>query len=74
MELRELRAFVAVVEEGGLSAAARRLHMTQPALSQTVSGLERQLGVQLLVRGSTEVQATGAGTTLLAEARGPRPA
>ncbi|MFG2122628.1 LysR family transcriptional regulator [Streptomyces sp. NPDC048710] len=69
MELRELRAFVAVVEEGGLSAAARRLHLSQPALSQTVSGLERQLGVKLLTRGSTGVRATEAGTALLGEAR-----
>ncbi|MEU3984826.1 LysR substrate-binding domain-containing protein [Streptomyces sp. NPDC026672] len=69
MELRELRAFVAVVEEGGLSAAARRLHVSQPALSQTVGGLERQLGVRLLVRGSTGARATEAGTALLGEAR-----
>ncbi|MFB7494384.1 LysR substrate-binding domain-containing protein [Streptomyces sp. NPDC056161] len=69
MELRELRAFVAVVEEGGLSAAARRLHVSQPALSQTVGGLERQLGVRLLVRGSAGVRATEAGTALFAEAR-----
>ncbi len=69
MELRELRAFVAVVEEGGLSAAARRLHVSQPALSQTVGALERQLGVKLLVRGSTGVRATDAGTALLAQAR-----
>ncbi|MGW1892480.1 LysR substrate-binding domain-containing protein [Streptomyces sp. NPDC002004] len=69
MELRELRAFVAVVEEGGVSAAARRLHVSQPALSQTMSGLERQLGVKLLVRGSTGVRATEAGIALLAEAR-----
>ncbi|MFK0286716.1 LysR family transcriptional regulator [Streptomyces sp. NPDC090499] len=69
MELRELRAFVAVVEEGGLSAAARRLHVSQPALSQTISGLERQLGVRLLVRGSSGVKVTEAGTALLGEAR-----
>ncbi len=69
MELREMRAFVAVVEEGGLSAAARRLHLSQPALSQTISTLERQLGVQLLLRTSTGVQPTDAGMTLLAEAR-----
>ncbi|MGW9592200.1 LysR family transcriptional regulator [Streptomyces chartreusis] len=69
MELRELRAFVAVVQDGGLSAAARRLHMSQPALSQTISGLERQLGVKLLVRSSTGVRATEAGTALLTEAR-----
>ncbi|MCZ0991094.1 LysR family transcriptional regulator [Streptomyces diastatochromogenes] len=43
--------------------------MSQPALSQTVGGLERQLGVSLLVRGSTGVHATEAGTALLGEAR-----
>ncbi|GII30185.1 LysR family transcriptional regulator [Planotetraspora mira] len=69
MELRELRAFVAVAEEGGMSAAARRLHISQPALSQTVGMLERQLGVKLLVRSSTGVSPTGAGMTLLAEGR-----
>jgi len=69
MELRELRAFVAAVEEGALSAAARRLHVSQPALSQTVNALERRLGVQLLVRSSTGVRVTRAGMTLLADAR-----
>ena len=69
MELRELRAFVAAVEEGALSAAARRLHVSQPALSQTVNALERRLGVQLLVRSSTGVRPTEAGMTFLAEAR-----
>ncbi|WP_345429599.1 LysR family transcriptional regulator [Actinoallomurus vinaceus] len=67
--MREMRAFVAVAEEGSLSAAARRLHLSQPALSQTVSALERELGVELLVRSSTGVQATEAGLTLLNEAR-----
>jgi DNA-binding transcriptional LysR family regulator len=69
MELRELHAFVAVVEEGGFSAAARRLHVSQPALSQTVSALERQLRVKLLLRSSTGVRATDAGAALLGEAR-----
>jgi DNA-binding transcriptional LysR family regulator len=69
VELRELRAFVAVVEEGGLSPAARRLHLSQPALSQTVRALERELGVDLLIRSSTGVRATDAGLTLLGEAR-----
>ncbi|MDN3028338.1 LysR family transcriptional regulator [Streptomyces sp. S.PB5] len=64
-----MRAFVAVVEEGSLSAAARRMHISQPALSQTVSALEREFGVQLLIRSSTGVQATEAGTALLTEAR-----
>uniref|UniRef100_UPI0024AEC936 LysR family transcriptional regulator n=1 Tax=Amycolatopsis pretoriensis TaxID=218821 RepID=UPI0024AEC936 len=69
MEIREMRAFVAVVEAGALSKAARQLHVSQPALSQTITALERRLGVQLLVRTSTGVRATDAGTTLLGEAR-----
>ncbi|WP_197701104.1 LysR family transcriptional regulator [Micromonospora coriariae] len=69
MEIREMRAFVAVAEEGSLSAAARGLHVSQPALSQSMNALERQLGVQLLIRGSTGVRATEAGMTLLDEAR-----
>jgi len=69
MELRELSAFVAVVEEGGMSAASRRLHVSQSALSQTVSALERELRVTLLKRTSTGVRPTQAGATLLVEAR-----
>ncbi len=64
-----MRAFVTVVEEGGLSAAARRLHISQPALSQTMSALEREFGQQLLIRSSTGVQATDTGLLLLAESR-----
>jgi DNA-binding transcriptional LysR family regulator len=69
MELRELTAFVAVAEEGGMSAASRRLHISQPALSQTVSSLERQLGVKLLERSRSGVRPTEAGAALLSEAR-----
>jgi DNA-binding transcriptional LysR family regulator len=69
MELRELRAFVAVVEEGGMSAAARRLHLSQPAVSQTIQNLEKRLSVELLVRTNAGVSATPAGVTLLIEAR-----
>jgi DNA-binding transcriptional LysR family regulator len=69
MDLRELRAFVAVVEEGGISAAARRLHVTQPTLSHTINVLERKLGLTLVVRTNTGVEATEAGVTLLREAR-----
>lgn len=64
-----LEAFIAVAEEGTFSAAARRLDLSQPAMSQTVTALERQLGVQLLVRSSTGVRPTQSGTALLAEAR-----
>lgn len=69
MEIRELRAFVAVAEEGGMSAAARRLHVSQSALSQTIQSLERQLGAQLLVRDYAGARPTDTGKALLAEAR-----
>ncbi|GAA3820296.1 LysR family transcriptional regulator [Streptomyces chiangmaiensis] len=69
MELRELRAFIAVVEERGMSAAARRLHVSQSALSQTVSSLERQMGLKLLIRTNTGVRPTEEGEALLTEAR-----
>ncbi|TCC57658.1 LysR family transcriptional regulator [Kribbella pittospori] len=69
MEIRELRAFVAVVEEGGVSAAARRLHLSQSALSQVVQSLERQLGVQLLTRSHSGTTPTAAGELLVRRAR-----
>lgn len=65
----KLEAFVAVAEEGGFSAAARRLCMSQPALSQTINAIERRLGVELFVRSTTGVQSTEAGQALLDEAR-----
>jgi DNA-binding transcriptional LysR family regulator len=65
-----LEAFVAVAEEGGFSAAARRLRISQPALSQTINAMERRLGVELFVRSTTGVQSTEAGRALLDEARG----
>ena len=69
VEIRELRAFAAVADEGSLSAAARRLHLSQSALSQTIQSLERQLGVQLLLRSRTGVTTTEAGAVLLREGR-----
>ena len=69
MEIRELRAFVAVVEDGGLSAAARRLHVSQSALSQSMHSLERGLGGQLRLRSNAGVRPTDSGETLLREAR-----
>jgi DNA-binding transcriptional LysR family regulator len=69
VEIRELRVFVTVVEDGGLSAAARRLHVSQSALSQTMRSLERQLGQQLLIRDHAGARPTEAGAVLLREAR-----
>jgi DNA-binding transcriptional LysR family regulator len=69
MEIRELRAFTAAADEGSLSAAARRLHLSQSALSQTIGSLERQLGVRLLDRHPAGVSVTDVGAALLKEAR-----
>ena len=52
-----------------MSAAARRLHLSQSALSQTIQSLERQLGAQLLVRSRTGVTTTETGAILLREGR-----
>ncbi|MCO7221121.1 LysR family transcriptional regulator [Klenkia sp. PcliD-1-E] len=67
--MRQLRYFVAIAEEGSLSAAAARLLMTQPPLSAVVAGLEKEIGAQLLVRHPRGVLPTAAGRELLAWAR-----
>jgi len=64
-----LEAFLAVTGEGGFSAAARRLHISQPALSQTMGALEEHLGVKLFVRTNSGVHTTSAGRALRTEAR-----
>lgn len=61
MELRQLRYFVAIVDHGSLSRAARVLHIVQPALSQQLQQLEEELGASLLHRSSRGMQATDAG-------------
>jgi DNA-binding transcriptional LysR family regulator len=70
MELRQLRAFVAVATMRHFGQAAKRLHLTQPALTQRIQALEHELGVQLLERSSREVRLTRAGTVLLPHAQG----
>lgn len=61
MELRQLRYFVAIVDHGSLSRAARVLHIVQPALSQQIQQLEQELGATLLHRSARGMQATDAG-------------
>lgn len=65
MELRTLHYFTVVVEEGSLTAAARRLHMSQPPLSVAIGKLESELGSPLLVRTPRGVEPTSAGRYLL---------
>ncbi|WP_158241012.1 LysR family transcriptional regulator [Mycolicibacterium goodii] len=64
-----MAALVGVVEEGGFSAAARRLHLSQSALSQSIRALEAQLGVALFIRTSTGVRTTPAGRSVCDDAR-----
>ena len=70
MELRHLRYFVAVVEEGSLTTAAElRLHTSQPSLSRQIRDLEYQVGAQLLSRSVHGVELTAAGKAFLDHAR-----
>lgn len=70
MELRHLRYFIAVAEEGSFSnAALRRLHTAQPSLSRQLRDLEQEVGVRLLERKARGVALTAAGQVFLDHAR-----
>jgi LysR family transcriptional regulator, hca operon transcriptional activator len=70
MELRHLRYFVAVAEEGSLKVAAlKKLHTTQPSLSRQIRDLEEEIGAKLLTRGSRGIDLTPAGQVFLDHAR-----
>ncbi|MAM23790.1 MAG: LysR family transcriptional regulator [Rhodobacteraceae bacterium] len=68
MDIRQLRYFVAIAEEGSLSAAAQRVNVAQPSLSQHVIALERELDVTLLDRSPRGVTLTQSGEVLLSHA------
>src|SRR4051812_15943988 len=69
VEVRHLRAFVAVAEELNFSRAAERLYLSQPALSRQIRSLERLVGCELLRRSTHRVELTLAGDALLDRAR-----
>jgi DNA-binding transcriptional LysR family regulator len=67
MDVANLRAFAAVAESGSFSAAAARLHLTQPAVSKRIQIIEQTLGVTLFDRVARRVELTESGRALLAE-------
>jgi DNA-binding transcriptional LysR family regulator len=69
MELRNVRAFVAVADERHFGRAAASLNLTQPALSLRIQVLEKEVGIQLFQRNAREVRLTPAGEALLLHAR-----
>jgi LysR family transcriptional regulator, hca operon transcriptional activator len=70
MELRHLRYFIAVAEEGSVTLAAeRRLHTAQPSLSRQIRDLELEVGANLLIRSVRGIELTAAGRAFLDHAR-----
>jgi DNA-binding transcriptional LysR family regulator len=68
MSLRQFEYALAVAEEGSVTAAAERLHVAQPSMSQQIRSLERELGVQLFARTPSGLVPTVAGRAFLREA------
>ena len=65
MNLQQLTTFCTVLSEGSMTAAADKLFLTQPAVSQQIRNLEEELGVNLLERGVRKVKATLQGNCSL---------
>jgi DNA-binding transcriptional LysR family regulator len=69
MEIRQLRAFIAIAEQGTFTAGAVRVHVTQAAISMQIRQLENELGAKLFIRAPRRVMLTEAGEQLLQRAR-----
>ena len=64
MELRVLKYFIAIAREQNISAAAERLHLSQPTLSRQIKDMEEELGKQLFIRGNRKITLTEEGMIL----------
>ena len=69
MDTRFLESFVMVIEHGSVAAAARRLNLTDAAVTQRVRALEREIGTKLIGRSGRTVRATEAGAAILVNAK-----
>lgn len=69
MDLRHLKHFLAVGDAGSITAAAKMLRLTQPALSRQIKAMEEELDTALLERGAHSIHLTPAGEVLMGEAR-----
>ena len=69
VEVRHLRCFLAIADEGTITGAARRLHISQPALSRTLAQLERSVAARLVDRSTHHLTLTAAGNAFAATAR-----
>ncbi|MBC8569994.1 LysR family transcriptional regulator [Zongyangia hominis] len=69
MDIKQLSYFTAIVEEGNISAAAKRLHLSQPPLSSQMKALEEELGMQLFIRGPRKIMLTPAGELMYKRAK-----
>lgn len=69
LNLQQLSTFVTVISEGSMTAAADKLYLTQPAVSQQIRNLEDELGVELLVRGVRQIKPTPYGEVLFEHSR-----
>ncbi|MBP2258204.1 LysR family transcriptional regulator [Virgibacillus alimentarius] len=70
MDIRQLRYFYTIANEGQITRAAKRLHMAQPPLSQSLKALESELGVTLLERNGRKMELTEAGMVLYKKTEG----
>ena len=69
MELRHLKHFLAAGEAGSITAAAKKMRLTQPALSRQIKALEEEPDTPLFPRGAHSIHLTRAGEILMSEAR-----